>query len=38
MEKITDLKTAISKYVYDGATVAMEGYTHLIPFFDNAVS
>lgn len=32
MEKITDLKTAINKYVHDGSTVVMEGFTHLIPF------
>jgi glutaconate CoA-transferase subunit A len=31
MEKITDLKTAINKYVHDGWTVVMEGFTHLIP-------
>jgi glutaconate CoA-transferase subunit A len=26
------LKEAIDKYIYDGATVALEGFTHLIPF------
>lgn len=32
MENIPDLKTAINKYVHDGWTVVMEGFTHLIPF------
>ncbi len=32
MEKVTDLKTAIGKYVHDGSTIVMEGFTHLIPF------
>jgi len=32
MEKLTDLKTAISTYVHDGSTIVMEGFTHLIPF------
>ena len=32
MERITDLTTAISEYVHDGATLVMEGFTHLIPF------
>jgi glutaconate CoA-transferase subunit A len=30
--KITSLRDAISELVPDGATVAMEGFTHLIPF------
>jgi glutaconate CoA-transferase, subunit A len=32
MDKLTDLRTAISTYVHDGDTVVMEGFTHLIPF------
>lgn len=30
--KIKTLQEAISTHVFDGATVAMEGFTHLIPF------
>lgn len=29
---IRDLSAAITEYVHDGDTVAMEGFTHLIPF------
>tara|TARA_Y100001970_G_scaffold294287_1_gene449833 strand:- start:13358 stop:14164 length:807 start_codon:yes stop_codon:yes gene_type:complete len=32
MAKITDLKEAISESVIDGQTIALEGFTHLIPF------
>jgi len=32
MAQLTSLKNAISEYVHDGAIVAMEGFTHLIPF------
>ncbi|MGY6520363.1 MAG: CoA transferase subunit A [Mongoliitalea sp.] len=30
--KIQTLQAAIATYLFDGATVAMEGFTHLIPF------
>lgn len=29
--KVMDLKDAIAKYVFDGATVSIEGFTHAIP-------
>lgn len=29
--KVMDLKDAIAKYVFDGATVSLEGFTHAIP-------
>lgn len=32
MAEFTDLRSAISELVSDGDTVAMEGFTHLIPF------
>ena len=32
MAEITTLKDAVSALVKDGSTVAMEGFTHLIPF------
>lgn len=32
MLKFTDLSSAISEFVKDGETIAMEGFTHLIPF------
>ena len=32
MVKFTDLSSAISEFVKDGETIAMEGFTHLIPF------
>ncbi|MSX99721.1 MAG: CoA transferase subunit A, partial [Actinobacteria bacterium] len=31
MAEILSLKEAISRYVKDGSTIAMEGFTHLIP-------
>ena len=31
MGEITSLREAVSALVFDGATVAMEGFTHLIP-------
>lgn len=32
MAKIVSLTDAVAEFVYDGATVALEGFTHLIPF------
>ena len=32
MQKFCSLSDAISEWVHDGATVALEGFTHLIPF------
>src|SRR5215475_2364727 len=32
MPEITSLRSAISEMIHDGDTVAMEGFTHLIPF------
>ncbi|MCM5705259.1 CoA transferase subunit A [Larsenimonas salina] len=32
MAEFLSLKEAVSRFVNDGATVAMEGFTHLIPF------
>jgi glutaconate CoA-transferase subunit A len=32
MAEITDLRRAIAELVHDGDSVAMEGFTHLIPF------
>lgn len=32
MAKFTSLKEAVDEYIKDGAVVAMEGFTHLIPF------
>ena len=32
MARILSLRRAIEELVYDGATVALEGFTHLIPF------
>ena len=32
MSKFLSLSEAISRYVHDGDTVALEGFTHLIPF------
>ena len=32
MAEIIELKDAVEKYVQDGDTVALEGFTHLIPF------
>ena len=32
MTAFLSLHDAIAEYVHDGATVAMEGFTHLIPF------
>lgn len=32
MKKLTTLKAAIKEWVNDGDTLAMEGFTHLIPF------
>src|SRR5262249_21897154 len=32
MAEITSLQNAISAHVHDGDTIAMEGFTHLIPF------
>jgi glutaconate CoA-transferase, subunit A len=32
LAEIIELKDAIAKYVHDGDTVALEGFTHLIPF------
>ena len=32
MAEILQLKDAIAKFVHDGDTVALEGFTHLIPF------
>ena len=32
MAEIIDISEAVRKYVQDGATVALEGFTHLIPF------
>ncbi len=32
MAKFLSLKEAVQEYVSDGATIAMEGFTHLIPF------
>jgi len=32
MAEITSLQNAIRAHVHDGDTVAMEGFTHLIPF------
>lgn len=32
MAEILSLDEAVRRYVHDGATVAMEGFTHLIPF------
>src|SRR5262249_8863407 len=32
MAEITSLRSAVSSFVRDGDTVAMEGFTHLIPF------
>ncbi len=31
MAEILELKEAIARYVKDGSTIAMEGFTHLIP-------
>lgn len=32
MAQLLDLSVAVAKYVRDGQTVALEGFTHLIPF------
>jgi glutaconate CoA-transferase, subunit A len=32
MSKFLTLDEAVSKYVHDGQTIALEGFTHLIPF------
>ncbi len=32
MAEFLPLKEAVSKYINNGDTVAMEGFTHLIPF------
>jgi glutaconate CoA-transferase, subunit A len=32
MAKITTLQAAVAEFVHDGASVALEGFTHLIPF------
>jgi hypothetical protein len=32
MTAFLSLRDAIAEYVQDGATLAMEGFTHLIPF------
>lgn len=32
MARIQSLKEAVSEHIHDGAIVAMEGFTHLIPF------
>jgi glutaconate CoA-transferase subunit A len=32
MASFLSLHDAVAEYIYDGATVAMEGFTHLIPF------
>ena len=32
MAKILSLKKAIAEFVHDGDTVALEGFTHLIPY------
>ena len=32
MSEHLSLSQAISEYVHDGDTVALEGFTHLIPF------
>ncbi len=32
MTSFLSLYDAVAEYVYDGATIAMEGFTHLIPF------
>ena len=32
MAEILDISEAVRKYIHDGATLAMEGFTHLIPF------
>lgn len=32
MTEFLSLPDAIAVYVHDGSTVAMEGFTHLIPF------
>ena len=32
MSKITSLTDAIHEYVHDGDSVALEGFTHLIPY------
>ncbi len=32
MAQFMSLHDAVARYVQDGATVAMEGFTHLIPF------
>ncbi|HBX66207.1 MAG TPA: 3-oxoadipate--succinyl-CoA transferase subunit A, partial [Balneolaceae bacterium] len=31
-DKIQPLKKAISEHIQDGDSVALEGFTHLIPF------
>ena len=32
MAEFLSLRDAVKKYIHDGDTVAMEGFTHLIPF------
>ncbi len=32
MTSFLSLHDAVAEYVHDGATVALEGFTHLIPF------
>ena len=32
MAEFLSLRDAVARYVKDGATLAMEGFTHLIPF------
>ena len=32
MSELLDLPEAIARYVHDGQTIALEGFTHLIPF------
>ena len=32
MTSFLSLYDAVAEYVYDSATIAMEGFTHLIPF------
>lgn len=32
MDKTLSMKEAVGRYVEDGMTVALEGFSHLIPF------
>ena len=38
MAELTDLSSAVAELVHDGDSLAMEGFTHLIPFAAGGIS